>query len=115
MPSWVTFACLSVKHYLLACVLDAGYSQARYRPTRHPWRPWLHHGLLEAALLVLLCQGLSLAGAVLVALAEALLMGVGCLAERCAPLQRALPTHVVCELSVLVFYAILTWGLLPPR
>lgn len=100
---------LTTKHVLLAHVVDFGYSQARSTKSR-----WWLLGLLgwllaELSISTVLLLEVFEAHPVCILGMEVVVLTVACLVERRAPITRLLKAHVVCELSVLVVYALIAW------
>lgn len=101
---------LTIKHVLLAHVIDFGYSQARSSTSKWSWLGlvgWLAAELSVSTVLLLEVVG---GNHYLWLLAELATLTCTCLLDRKAPLTRLLVTHVKCELAVLVVYVLIAWG-----
>lgn len=107
MRPWLLFVLLLGKHFIVANVLDVGYSEARYRASRHPWRALAQHLALEGVVSALIFGYLPWLPLTLAVAIEGYFQWVNCLIERHASLPSILRVHVFCETGLIACYAIL--------
>jgi len=107
MKAWLLFSLLIAKHFVVANLIDVGYSEARRRASRHYRRALALHLLSEALLTTAIFWYLVPVSLVLALAAEACVQIALCVAERRAPMSAILRTHVLCEAVLLVSYALL--------
>ncbi len=99
---------LLLKHGLLAHVIDFGYSAAR----RHNYRFWyvalVMHCLAETVGTLFVLSHFPLGVVSVVLLIEFAAAATTAVMEREAPMHRLLYQHLLCELTMLVVYVLMT-------
>lgn len=106
LSSFALIVAFTVKHYIYANLVDAGYTKSRER-IRFAMGYWLTYMLTETLGTVVIGMPMfPWRFVVYLAVMEWVVMGTGCLMERRATIQQALPRYLLAESSIIGLYVL---------